>query len=170
MMLKGVACSGLDDAAFAGLQELARTADPEDHGVHADHARWLTMSKRDWNAANEERHRARAAWAGFFADHDAFLSPTILCPAIPHDHSPGLEDRMIRVNGEPRPYWDQVCWIAPAGAAYLPAVSMPAGLTADGLPVGLQITGPYLEDRTVLAFAAHLERGFGGFVPPPGYA
>jgi amidase len=38
------------------------------------------------------------------------------------------------------------------------------------LPIGVQVIGPYLEDRTVLAFAAHLEREFGGFVPPPGYA
>lgn len=38
------------------------------------------------------------------------------------------------------------------------------------LPIGVQIIGPYLEDRTVLAFAMLLERAFGGFVAPPGYA
>jgi len=38
------------------------------------------------------------------------------------------------------------------------------------LPIGVQIIGPHLEDRTVLAFAAQIEREFGGFVPPPGYA
>ena len=170
MMLKGVACSGLDDAQFAALSELARSADPDDHGVHAAHARWLTMTKRDWNAANEERAQARAAWAAFFSDHDAFLSPTILCPAIHHDHTPLLEDRTIVVNGETRPYWDQVCWIAPASAAYLPAASIPAGETAEGLPVGLQVTGPYLEDRTVLDVARRLDGVLGGFVPPPRYA
>jgi len=37
------------------------------------------------------------------------------------------------------------------------------------LPIGVQIIGPHLEDRTVLAFAAGIEREFGGFVPPPGY-
>ena len=170
MMLKGVACSGLMDEQFAALQEAARTADPDDHSVHADHARWLTMSKRDWNAANEERHQARARWAEFYDDHDGFLCPTILCPAIPHDHSPSLEDRIITVDGQERPYWDQVSWIAPAGAAYLPAVSIPAGLTSDGLPVGLQITGPYLEDRTALDIARACDAVLGGFVAPPGYA
>jgi amidase len=36
--------------------------------------------------------------------------------------------------------------------------------------VGVQIVGPYLEDRTTLAFARATERVLGGFVPPPGYA
>ena len=35
--------------------------------------------------------------------------------------------------------------------------------------VGIQIMGPYLEDRTPIAFAGLLEREFGGFVKPPGY-
>jgi len=38
------------------------------------------------------------------------------------------------------------------------------------LPIGVQVIGLDLEDRTVLAFAADVEREFDGFVPPPGYA
>jgi len=34
----------------------------------------------------------------------------------------------------------------------------------------LRRVGPYLEDRTTMAFAALIEREFGGFTPPPGYA
>jgi amidase len=45
---------------------------------------------------------------------------------------------------------------------------VPVGRTAAGLPVGLQIVGPYLEDRTTLAMARHVEELLGGFVPPPG--
>jgi amidase len=37
------------------------------------------------------------------------------------------------------------------------------------LPIGAQIIGPYLEDRTPLAFAALIERELGGFVAPPGF-
>ena len=33
-----------------------------------------------------------------------------------------------------------------------------------GLPIGVQIVGPAFEDRTTLAFAAFMEREFGGFV------
>jgi amidase len=46
---------------------------------------------------------------------------------------------------------------------------VPLGL-ANGLPVGAQIVGPYLEDRTTIALAALIEREFGGFVAPPGFA
>jgi amidase len=43
----------------------------------------------------------------------------------------------------------------------------PVGLTRGGLPIGIQVIGPYLEDRTPLAFAGLLEREFGGFRGPP---
>jgi len=34
------------------------------------------------------------------------------------------------------------------------------------LPLGVQIVGPYLEDRTTITFASLIEREFGGFTPP----
>jgi aspartyl-tRNA(Asn)/glutamyl-tRNA(Gln) amidotransferase subunit A len=37
-------------------------------------------------------------------------------------------------------------------------VSLPCGWSSDGLPIGLQIVGPWHADRRVLALAAHLER------------
>jgi amidase len=46
----------------------------------------------------------------------------------------------------------------------------PAGLTADGLPVGLQIMGPDLEDATPIDFAERIASVVGGFVPPPSFA
>jgi amidase len=56
-----------------------------------------------------------------------------------------------------------------ATLACLPATAAPISLSRAGLPIGIQILGPYLEDRTPIAFAGLLEREFGGFVPPPGY-
>ena len=44
------------------------------------------------------------------------------------------------------------------------------GLGESGLPIGVQLIGPYLEDRTTLAFAALAEREFGGFIAAPGFA
>jgi len=41
-------------------------------------------------------------------------------------------------------------------------------LTAEGLPVGLQIIGPE-GDPTTIAFARLLATEIGGFVPPPAY-
>jgi amidase len=52
--------------------------------------------------------------------------------------------------------------------AHLPASVAPIGRTRGGLPVGIQIVAPYLEDHTAIAFAAHLESLLGGFEPPAG--
>jgi hypothetical protein len=43
----------------------------------------------------------------------------------------------------------------------------PLGLSPQGLPVGAQIVGPWLEDRTPLKLAELIAREFGGFNPPP---
>ena len=73
--------------------------------------------------------------------------------------SPGASDEgTFRFN---RPY-------DAATTPGLPATVAPVELSKAGLPIGAQIIGPYLEDRTTIAFAGLLEREFGGFVPPPG--
>jgi amidase len=43
------------------------------------------------------------------------------------------------------------------------------GLSRSGLPVGLQIVGPYLEDATSIGFARLLAKEIGGFQAPAGY-
>lgn len=53
--------------------------------------------------------------------------------------------------------------------AYLPSTVAPIGLAANGLPVGVQIVGPYLEDYTTIDFAGRLADVIGGYQPPPGY-
>jgi amidase len=44
---------------------------------------------------------------------------------------------------------------------------MPTGRFVDGMPAGVQIIGPYLEDRTTLRFARLVEAELGGFTAPP---
>jgi amidase len=50
-----------------------------------------------------------------------------------------------------------------------PATVAPVGQTSAGLPVGLQIMGPFWEDATSIAFATLLADEIGGFKAPPGY-
>ena len=88
--------------------------------------------------------------------------------AFPHDHREFAE-RTIVLNGKSVPYFEQVFWASHAVNALLPASVAPAGRSRSGLPVGLQIIGPHLEDRTPVAFAAQLADLLGGFVAPPGY-
>jgi len=61
-------------------------------------------------------------------------------------------------------------WADPATTCGLPATVAPIGHSLTELPIGVQIIGPHLEDRTTIAFAELIENGFGGFVPPPEYA
>ena len=65
---------------------------------------------------------------------------------------------------------DLLKYITPATLTGCPATTAPAGLSKSGLPVGLQIVGPYLEDATPIKFAELLAREIGGFQAPPGYA
>ncbi|KAL6448125.1 hypothetical protein ACFW04_000268 [Cataglyphis niger] len=49
----------------------------------------------------------------------------------------------------------------------LPATACPLGLNKQGLPIGIQVVAGLHQDRLTLAVAEELERGFGGWVPPP---
>jgi amidase len=128
-----------------------------------------TQRHRDWLRANEQRLQLRARWGAFFRDVDVLLCPVSPTAAIAHDHSEPIAARSITVDGQELPYLDQLGWAGLIGVAGLPSTSVPVGRTAGGLPVGVQVVGPFLEDHTPLAMAALLEDLLGGFVRPPGY-
>jgi amidase len=136
-------------------------------GLLATAARAYAARHRDWLRTHERREHIRARWREFFRDFDVLLCPVMLTPAFVQDASE-LMSRRIRVNGEDRSYLEHIEW--PGLMAWLPSTVIPVGRTAGGLPVGVQIVGPYLEDRTPLAFARCAEAVLEGFVPPPGLA
>ncbi len=117
----------------------------------------------DWLRANESRQQMRLRWHRFFETWDAILMPVVACPAIAHNHSQPSADRVVTVDGQARPYRELLTWMAPAGACLLPSTVVPIGVTTAGLPVGVQIVGPHLHDKTTLAIAAMISE----FVPPP---
>ena len=134
--------------------------------------RWAgyhSQRHRGWLSANESRLQMRRKWRQFFEEWDVVLLPVSPLAAIRHDHSRPVNERTITVNGKTREYWDQTHWVGLTGVSYLPATVVPVGNTSDGLPVGLQIAGPYLEDRTTLDLARRLTEIIGGFQPPPGF-
>ena len=73
------------------------------------------------------------------------------------------------VNGRKTPYLDGLVYPAVSTVAGQPAPAFPVGRSREGLPIGLQAIGPYLEDRTPIRFASLVGREFGGFTKPPGY-
>lgn len=116
---------------------------------------------RNWLSAHERQLQLRAKWADFFSGtgnepgFDALLMPVHPRAAIPHDHSPQWE-RTVEIGGVEKSYLDLFAWIAPAGVGYLPATVVPIGVDRDGLPIGVQIVGPFLRDRTTLEVARHI--------------
>ncbi len=164
-LLYPVVLAGLSDDAIQGVAAFAESFDEADLSDAAESARAPVIRHRDWLAKNEARHQFRAIFRSFFADYDVLICPVTSVPAIPHDHT-SFSARTISVNGEDRPYSDLFGWISMATACYLPATVAPIGPTPEGLPVGAQIIGPYLEDRTTIEFARLLGDVIGGFSPP----
>ncbi len=100
---------------------------------------------------------------------DVFLLPTAFTTAFPHDPTPVDQRKIPMPEGGSQNFWSLLSYITPATLTGCPATTAPAGLSKSGLPVGLQIMGPYLEDATPIAFAQLLAQEIGGFRPPPGY-
>lgn len=168
-LLYGVLGVGLPAPLLAGFDAMLPGLAADDEGLMTNLIRGASQRHRDWNIVNERRAQLRARWDAFFRDFDVLLLPVMPTAAFPHDHSE-ITTRTIAVNGQPLPYLQQLFWAGLATVAYLPAVAAPVGLARSGLPVGIQIVAPYLEDRTAIAFAAALAQQVGGFVAPPGFA
>jgi len=166
-LLIPVVLAGLPPEQERQLAETAAALPPEKAGPLARTMRNLALSHRAWLAADERRAKVRAAFRAFFRDFDVLLMPVTPVVAIPHDSETPIPLRTIEIDGVVHPYESLFGWIAPATMAYLPATVAPVGRTPAGLPVGVQIVGPYLEDRTTIHFASELAELVGGFVPPP---
>ena len=167
-LLAGVSGSGLPENIFTRLMTEAQDLKESDISPKARFIRGATQSHRLWMALDRERLLMRQKWAQFFNDFDVLLCPAAPVTAFAHDHS-DFYDRTLKVNHNVRSYVNTLyAWAGLTGVVYLPSTIAPAGLTSEGLPVGIQIVGSYLEDRTTIHLAKLIEDEMGGFVPPPG--
>jgi amidase len=158
----------LPPAAYAKLEKEVKALSPKDRSLAAERSRGAVISHRDWLRADRARVELQEQWRKLFREWDVVLCPPAPGPAFKHDHSEPIESRRIEIDGQLYPYLDaQLVWAELATTPGLPATVAPIDRSEDGLPLGVQIIGPYLEDRTTIAFAGLLERDFGGFVPPP---
>ena len=159
----------MPDADYESARVVAESLPPDAPTTQTAHLRGLTLSHRDWIQADRQRAAIASRWRGFFQEYDVVLCPVMPTVAFPHDHRPMMQ-REIVIGGKTMPYGLQGTWAGPATISGQPATAMPIGLSSEGLPIGVQIIGPYLEDRTTLEFARLVEREFGGFVPPPDFS
>ena len=154
---------GRTDEEYERLLERSNDADP----TMAMRARASTIRHRDWLLMSEQRELRRRNWDRFFNDYDIVLAPTAFIAAFEHIDGGNLYTRTLEVDGVTRPYADLIAWTTQFGYVYLPATVVPAGRTQSGLPVGLQIVGPFMGDRTTLEFARFVESVTGGYKAPP---
>jgi aspartyl-tRNA(Asn)/glutamyl-tRNA(Gln) amidotransferase subunit A len=86
-----------------------------------------------------------------FAKVDAILTPTAPSAAF------GLGEKM----DDPVTMYLNDVFTVPASLAGVPAMSVPAGLSAEGLPLGLQVIGRHFDEETVFAVSAAIEKAAG---------
>ena len=129
---------------------------------------YASMRHREWLSWHERRLQQRNRWREFFDSYDVVLLPVTLTEAIRHDHSSPFTGRTIQVDEQQRPYTDQLKWMGLTGVSWLPATVVPIG-QIDSKPVGVQIAGPFLEDRTTLTAGRFLQEALGGFQRPAGF-
>ncbi|MBV6651186.1 MAG: indoleacetamide hydrolase [Hoeflea sp.] len=116
-------------------------------------------------ALDEDRPKLLAAYADYFKSHDveAVIFPTAALPARPIG-----DDETVELNGERVPTFPTfIRNTDPGSNAAIPGISLPSGLSPDGLPLGMELDGPALSDDRLLAIAAAIETVFAFDAKPP---
>jgi amidase len=157
--------AGLPEDAYAELAKLENVpGDSDELRV----GRALASRYRTWTRAADLREQQRAAWAELFAGYDAVLAPVMPTAAFAHDTDRPLAERLLDIDGRQVSHFFAAAWCGAIGAMLLPAVALPAGQTEAGLPVGVQVIGPFLSDLRLLRIAGLADEAAGpGFRPPP---
>jgi amidase len=144
-------------SAYVSLLRPAQTREDYDANALGLPEKGPPSTAHQWLAGLDVQQRMRQCWATLFQEWDIVLAPCFGTVAFHHLPGP-WKDTTLDINGQAAPYGRQVAWPAIASFGCLPATAFPADFTADGLPIGLQAIGPFLEDRTTLAFVRLLEK------------
>jgi amidase len=172
-MLFNTVSNGMSEEILAQTERVARELDAGPRSYPTRIAKAVRLTHHEFLALEEQQQQLRRAWARFFESYDVILCPIMPTVAFPHDQSgagPGhiaQYSRTTTVDGKSVPYLNGLQWPGLVTVAHLPATAIPTGRRIDGMPMGLQAVGPYLEDRTPIRFAQLAEQALGGFTPPP---
>jgi Asp-tRNA(Asn)/Glu-tRNA(Gln) amidotransferase A subunit family amidase len=108
-----------------------------------------------------DRDEVRADLLRQMETHRVLICPVSAIPAFRHG------EREWKIDGTDVAYLDAMTYTHWFNILGNPAVVVPVGKSADGLPIGVQVVGRPFEEEVVLAVAAQIEREFGGYVRPP---
>ena len=139
-------------------------ADPE--APYGDDVRTRLLAGKNYRGADyanalQARRRLTRTISDWFGDIDVFIAPVIGFPATP------IGDREIIIEGAPyaiRPHLNR--YTSLFNLTGLPAMSIPCGLSKQGLPLAVQLVAGAAQEETLIQVAAVLEKAFPFQAPP----
>lgn len=131
-------------------------------------AHHLTASAAEYIALHDRREQYRARWRAFFQNWDVMLAPVVIVPAPPHTKVPP-DERVVEIDGKMVSFRSMSAYSGLSIMSGIPGTAIPIGMSRDGLPISIQVLGPYLEDRTTIEFARLVSEEIVGYQRPPGY-
>ena len=117
--------------------------------IRASIANGQLYSGVEWMRAHTARTNLFRSVQTLFERFDVIATPTMTAPPKPLDAEGSIATE---------PYGEWAAPLYPFNLSGHPAISIPAGFTADGLPVGLQMVGPWFGEQRLLDVAAVLEQ------------
>jgi len=134
---------------------IEQVGSPDVAGILSSQLGDEALPRAAYDLALKTRPQLQALYTQTFVQHrvDAMIFPTAVLTARPIG-----QDETVELNGEQVPTFGAYIRNTDSGSnAGIPGISLPAGLTNQGLPVGLEIDGPAGSDRHLLAVAQALE-------------
>lgn len=105
-------------------------------------------------------------WEAFFEGYDLLVCPMAFGPAFKRCR----QGSKISYDGRELIYLDYVWpFVACFNATGHPAMNVPLGIGPDGLPVGVQVVGPYWSEPDMIRFVQLISEFTPGFIRPEGY-
>jgi amidase len=134
---------------------------PEQHHLLMPYTRWLAESAAEYSSVDLSRaesalYAAALQYRAVLAPYDAVVSPTTTAPPQPIG--------ALRCDDGEESLAAMARWSALTPMANIsgtPAVSLPVHVTADGLPIGVQLSASAGSDELLVSLSAQLERAFG---------
>jgi indoleacetamide hydrolase len=148
---------GLD---YAGL--VANIASPDVKGILQSLVGAGAVPEQAYHQALGQRKVLKDTYSRHFREHRI---AAIVFPTTPSPAAKIGEDETFLLNGKPAPTFPTfISNTSPGSVGGIPGISLPVGMTAAGLPVGMELSGPEASDQQLLAIAAAVEGLFPG--PP----